>query len=455
MNDLKSPKIWLAGIQWMFYIFMNTVVIPLSLSEAFQLTPADTTSMMLSSFVLTGTACMLQALIGHRYALMDGQSGIGWGLTLGMCAAAPSIGLGLPELGGSLAAGFLLSGIMTLVLGAAGFAGALKKLFNPVVIGVTLFLLTFQLVMHFFEGMFVRNASGEMNLPITGLTVGIALLVGVLQVKGRGIIGSFALLIGIVAGWAVYALFFQEAPAPKTESAALFSLLPWGPMRLDAGIMLTAAVVGLINMASTVSALSAAETLYGKKTSDAEYKRSFALSGLFTSASSFIGVLPFGVYASSIGFLEGTRILKRSALVIGGAAIAAFGLFPAVGSFFARLPIAIGSAVLFVAYLQMFGTAFRMVQGIRFNARTIFRIALPLLLGVSLMNADAQLFLSLPIYIQPLISNGLVMGVLVSILLESAVPWSKYGETQPDEADASARHPVNSTAADPHPERMV
>lgn len=94
-------------------------------------------------------------------------------------------------------------------------------------------------------------------------------------------------------------------------------------------------------------------------------------------------------------------------------------------SIFAQIPPSVGSAVLFVAYLQMFGTALRTLEGTTFNSKTIYRVALPVLTGVAVMNIPAEAFQTLPMYLIPIISNGLVIGVLVSLVLEKTVNWSK------------------------------
>ena len=41
------------------------------------------------------------------------------------------------------------------------------------------------------------------------------------------------------------------------------------------------------------------------------------------------------------------------------------------------------------------------------------------------MNIPAEAFQALPIYLIPIISNGLVIGVMVSLILEKSVNWSK------------------------------
>jgi len=66
----------------------------------------------------------------------------------------------------------------------------------------------------------------------------------------------------------------------------------------------------------------------------------------------------------------------------------------------------IGNVVLFVAYLQLFGSALKNIKHLNFNHQTIYRVAAPALLGLAIMNLQPQAFLSLPILIQPLISTG-------------------------------------------------
>lgn len=102
------------------------------------------------------------------------------------------------------------------------------------------------------------------------------------------------------------------------------------------------------------------------------------------------------------------------------------GLIPPFISFLATMPITVGNAVLFVAYLQLFGTAFNSVKGQNFTSDTIFRLAVPVLIGVSLMNVLPTAFSNLPALLQPFLTNGLIMGVLISIVLEKSVNWTRY-----------------------------
>ncbi|HEY4553120.1 MAG TPA: uracil/xanthine transporter, partial [Bacillaceae bacterium] len=423
MQTLSRSTLWAAGFQWLFFIFANTVVIPLSIGAAFHL-PADAVAAtMRSSFIITGAASILQGVWGHRFPLMEGHSGIWWGLILSLAGSAAAVGTSYTELGGSIAAGILLSGMLTIILGVTGFIHILKKVFNHIVMSVYLLLLSCQLIIIFFKGMLGLSDGHQIDFPLAALSISLVALVILLNVKGKGKASNFSLLIGILIGWLAYGLFFPAEAQTSTAGNAMFSILPWGSLRFDIGIVITAFLTGLINMANSIVAISTAEKLYQAKTTDKEYKQSFVITGLQSVASTFLGLVPSGPYTSSIGFLESTRIYQRPPFLIGGALMIILGLVPILGTFFSMLPVSVGNAVLFVAYLQLFGTSLRNIQAINLNSKTLYRLAVPALAGICIMNIPAGAFAPFPMLIRPLISNGLLVGVMLSLLFEIFGNW--------------------------------
>lgn len=49
--------------------------------------------------------------------------------------------------------------------------------------------------------------------------------------------------------------------------------------------------------------------------------------------------------------------------------------------------------------------------------------AVPSLLGMAIMNIPKEAFVTIPALIQPLLSNGLLIGILVALLMEF-ITWS-------------------------------
>lgn len=72
----------LAGFQWFFFIFCNTVVVPPTLQSAFQLPASALITLTQYGFITTGLACLAQALLGHRRAIMEGPTGLWWSTIL-------------------------------------------------------------------------------------------------------------------------------------------------------------------------------------------------------------------------------------------------------------------------------------------------------------------------------------------------------------------------------------
>lgn len=421
MNRSAQLQTFLGALQWLFFMFANTVVVPLSIGAAFQLPDAEVAAAMQRAFLLTGAVSALQCLIGHRYPLLEGHSGMWWGMLLGMAASAPSLGLSLAEMGGALTLGMIASGLLTFLIGALGFSSVLARLFGPVVMSVYLFLLALQLTLIFFKGMIGYMPGEPVSMPILILSILVAILVIIIQ-SFKGPLRNYAVLLGIAAGWIAYAAWIPEpGTAPAREGAAAFvSLFPWGTPHLEWGIFITALVTGLLNASNNLAAIRGADELYDLQAKPMQYRRTFLLTGGFTMIGGAVGLVPYAPFSSTLGFLQTTGLLKRAPFLLGAAMFAVIGLIPPLGSLLAAMPMTVAQAVLFVAYWPLFGSALRSVTKLTLTNGMVLRLAGPIVLGVSLMNVPAEAFFNLPPFIRPLFSNGMIVGVLVAVIMENS-----------------------------------
>ena len=425
MNQRSTTTMFLAGLQCLFFMFANTVVIPLTIGDSFNLSSLEVASALQRSFIYTGAACILQAGIGHKYPLMEGQSGLWWGAILSLSASASAAGISASELGGGLAIGIILSGILVMTLGGIGMGNVLKRLFTPVVMSTVLFLLAAQLIGIFTKGMLGLANGNQIHPPTAGLSIFLIVLVAWINVKGPGVIRNFSILIGIVTGWILYVIFFPTVSTEVITSTHLFHVFPWGKPTFSLGLIIMAVITGLVNTTNTVASIKGIEPMIMKTTTDNQYRKSFVLTGINSIVSGLFGMVPYAPYVSSLGFLQSTLIFERAPVIIGGAMFILLGLVPSLSHLFSTLPISVGDAVLFVAYLQLFSGALSNLDGIRFTQKTIYRIAAPVLLGLAIMNIPANMFGSIPILVRPLLSSGLLMGILLAVLLENTIKWSK------------------------------
>lgn len=444
MKELLKSSNWFSGLQWLFFIFTNTIVIPITVGAAFEIPQESIVSLLQLSFIVTGIACILQAFLGHGRAVMEGQSGLWWGVILTLVNTAVAHGISLTELGGSLTVGILISGALTIIIGLTGMGPKLAKLFSPAVMGVFMFLFGVQLVGIFMKGMLgipFGNAAktGSIDMSISLLSILVAILVIIISVKAPSSIRRYSLLIGIIIGWLAFVVFFKPQSSVIQNSSFKFELFPLGSPTWNTGIIITVVLTGLLNTANTFGALKGTDNLYHAQTTDKQYRSSFTITGIFTGISGLLGLVPYAPYVSSIGFLNQTGIIKRLPFVLGGSMFLIMGLVPPIGNFFSQLPLSIGSAVLFVSYLLLLNSSLNFFKLVNFNTVNVYRSAVPLFVGIVIMTMPATYFDTLPSVVRPLISSGLLVGITIALLLENLFPWDRYGTNETTEKEETVK----------------
>ncbi|WP_077212873.1 uracil/xanthine transporter [Bacillus dakarensis] len=417
MNSARISVTLLAGFQWLFFMFANTVVIPISIGAAFGLEQVEIVSALQRSFIFTGIACLLQGMIGHRHPLMEGQSGLWWGVILSLAATASALNMDLVVVGGSIAVGSIIAGVLVSILGMLGLGNLLRKWFTPVVMFVFLLLLANQLIFIFLKGMLGLNSSDYINMKVAIFSFILAGITILVSVKGKGILSNLSLLVGMIIGWIGASILFPEETTTIITGPFL-TWFPWGAPSFEWGIVLTAVVTGLLNTTNTIATLKGAEDIFQTETTAKQYRSSFILSGGYTAFAGAVGLVPYAPYASSIGFLQTTGIKERLPFFVGSVLFIVLGLIPSLSAFFSTIPTNVGNTILFVAYLQLFGSALRNINGMQFTSKNIYRIAIPALLGMSIMNIPKEAFTTMPTLVQPLVSNGLLMGILAALCTE-------------------------------------
>lgn len=431
MNKLFKTSLWFAGLQWLFFIFTNIVVIPITVGAAFDLSPDRVVSLLQLSFIITGIGCILQAVFGHKRALMEGQSGLWWGVILILVTTSTAQGLSLIEIGGSLTIGIMVSSVLTIIIGLSGLGPKMSQLFNPAVMGVFIFLLGIQLVGIFLKGMLGipfgnDSVTAQIDLKTALLSIVIVAFIIMINVKAPKSIRQYSLLIGIIVGWILYEALFKSIPKPPTSNLSV-ELFPLGKPTWNTGIIITAVIAGLLNLANTFGSLKGSDIIFRNTTSNKEYRRTFTITGILTGISGLLGLVPYAPYVSSIGFLDQTKIINRLPFIIGGAMFIVMGLIPPLGRFFSSIPLSIGSAVLFVAYVLLFNSALNFFKQVAYNTINVYRTAIPLFVGIVIMTMPASYFEVIPSSIRPLVSSGLLVGIMLAIILENLLNWDKVG----------------------------
>ena len=76
-------------------------------------------------------------------------------------------------------------------------------------------------------------------------------------------------------------------------------------------------------------------------------------------------------------------------------------------------------------YLPLMFSSLAFVDKISLNARNIYRLAIPLFVGIFLINPPAVFISDLPVLLRPMLGNGMLVAILLAVLSESLVRWDK------------------------------
>lgn len=88
---------------------------------------------------------------------------------------------------------------------------------------------------------------------------------------------------------------------------------------------------------------------------------------------------------------------------------------------FASIPPSVGYAAMMIVFALILGQGLREFQRVEFTQRENLIVGISMLVGMGLMFLPSALFISLPGFWKYIFSNGLIVGMLMSIILEQLV----------------------------------
>jgi len=430
---MKNTKLdtSIGSLQWFIFLIANSLTIPIIVGQVFQLSPLEISGLMQRTFLVVGVSSLLSGWLGHRLPIPDGPAGIWLGVftLMGQMAVIQ----GVDKAGGSLQlleGAMLLTGVFLIIVGVTGWMNKLLKLFTPLVNGVYLTILGFQLSGMFLKGMIgVSDTSTKIQPGIVILSFAIFILVLALSVWGKGWLKSYAVLIGMVVGSIAFILFFGSQPMPKTSSIiSLPDIFAWGMPKLDGGMFVSSIMVTFVLISSIIASVAAMKQVFSEKANESTHdnalrkegslKSSGIISGIGTILSSVfstVGVVPFSVAAGFVRMTGQSRLLP---FFIASISLAVISFFPKVYSLFAMLPGPIAYAAMLASFTSMAGIGISSVLKEPLDQRRLTILSTALSLGTGVMFLPHAVFSALPTVLQYVFSNGVMVGMLVALIFE-------------------------------------
>src|SRR5690606_11002078 len=169
---------------------------------------------------LCGLVCVLQALIGHKFPIIEGPAGMWWGVFLVLLQMSGINGAPSALLLRELQTGLMIGAGVFILLAVFRLVGKVKQWLTPAVTGTFLILLAVQVSKSSLASVLGIGFRGEAEVQLVIVLLSVLLIgltVGLMR-KGRGILQYISVLIGLQLGWGVYALLgLTEMPVFSKE----------------------------------------------------------------------------------------------------------------------------------------------------------------------------------------------------------------------------------------------
>ena len=196
------------GVQYLVYFLAGSAIMPVIIGAYLGLDQAEIAQMLQRTFLLSGGVSILQAILGHRYPIIDGPAGLWMGLLIILAETCTSFGQDLAVLRTNMEVGMIIAGIMVIIVALTGLVDKILKVFTPIVNGTFLILMVMQMSATVIKGA-TGISSGYKTIQPKFLAVFLitTAVILVINLKAKGFLQSIATLIGVVCGWILaYAL---------------------------------------------------------------------------------------------------------------------------------------------------------------------------------------------------------------------------------------------------------
>jgi len=412
------------GIQHVLAMFAGNITVPIIIAGIFGQTLEEKIFLIQMALFVAGVATIIQTVgygkIGSRLPIIQGTS------FAFIPVMAPFAKVGL----GAVFTAAFIGGIFQMWIGK--ILKPIRHLFPPLVTGIVVLMIGVSLLkvgfMYAGGGGWLLNNKPEFFGNINHLFISFTVLIVALVAhqKGKGMVSSASILLGIIAGYIV-AMLLGMVNYGKIASADWFAF----PMPFQYGIDFVWGAVILMLFMSIVTTIEtigdiSATTMGGanREATDKELSGGIMADGVGTAFASIFNAMPNTSYSQNAGLVAFTGVISRHVGTIAGIILILLGLFPKLGGIIAAMPESVIGGAAIIMFGLITAAGIKLISQSEMNQRNLLILALSLSFGIGL-SLLPQFVAHIPdfgIKLKLLLTTGLIPAGLIAFTLNATFP---------------------------------
>lgn len=412
------------GLQHVLAMFASNVTPSIIVAGAAGLAfgSAEQIYLIQMAMLFAGVATIFQTMgigpIGARMPIMQGTSFAFVGVLAGI-SATQGLGVALTSC--------IIGGLIHFALGSV--IGRIRFLFPPLVTGLVILAIGLYLIpvgIKYAAGgaadfQMAAESFGSLKHWTVALTVIIVALL--FKFKTSGSLSNAAILIGLLAGYAVAAMLGMVSLAgfQKASWVTSIQVLPYG-FEFSLGAVVAVTLVSIVSAVETVGDASAtAKAGAGRDATDEEIAGATYADGLGTAVAGVFGGLPNTSFSQNVGIVGMTGVMSRHVVTIAGVILVICGLLPKIGALIASMPLPVLGGGVIVMFGMVAAAGMNVLSEVKMTRRNMVIIAISLTAGLGL-NLVPTAVQYLPGIWKTLATSAVAPTAFLAIVLNQILP---------------------------------
>ncbi len=425
------------ALQHLVAMIVGCVTPPIIIAGAVGLSQADRVLLIQASLVMSAVCTLLQLFPIGRYF------GSGLPVILGVSFAYVPSMQAIASSGGGVAAiagAMIVGGVVAIIVGI--FVKKIRLLFPPVITGTVVFTIGLSLyptAINYMAGGTANTAeaiaaSGASESLIYGswqnwLVAALTLIaVIVLNHFAKGLCKLASILIGMLFGYVVAAVFFNMVSFSSVGEAAWFSL----PQFMHFGVTFDPAsciAIGLLFAINSIQAIGdfTATTVGGmdRDPTDRELQGGIIAYGASNILTALFGGLPTATYSQNVGIVTTNKVINRTVFSLTGVFLLLAGVSPKFAAILTTIPQCVLGGATVTVFSTIAMTGMKLIASQELSARSTTIVGLSAALGVGISQAAGSLSQFPDSFTMIFGKSPVVVATIMAVLLNLVLPREK------------------------------